>query len=153
MTTQEKIKYYLSLCNNRQCVEFALHCAKATAKSSGVKDETVERCIGLVEKWLANPTEVSNLEFSEAASSASHAAYAASHAASSAAYAAYAASHAAYAASHAAYAASHAAYAASHASHAASSSASYEDKRKEQLTHLLTNILKSNAFDKLMADV
>jgi hypothetical protein len=146
MTTQEKIKYYLSFCKHLQCVEFALYCAKDVAKSSGVKDERVWKCIDLVEKWLDNPAEVSNSELSEASHAASYAAYAAAHAA-------YAASSAAYASHAASHAASYAAYAAAHAAHAAYAASSAEDKNREQLTHLLTNILKLNAFDKLMANI
>jgi hypothetical protein len=138
MTTQNKIHYYLSFCTHRQCVEFALYCAKDAVNTSKLRDEKPRKCIDLIEKWLTNPNTVTEKELHDAASHAAHAvdnaAYHAAHAAANAAHAAANAAHVNYADS-----ASRAAY-----------FACTKDKRKEQLTYLLNNVLKLNEFDKLI---
>jgi hypothetical protein len=147
MTTQNKIHYYLSLCTHRQCVEFALYCAKDAVNTSKLRDEKPRKCIDLIEKWLINPNTVTEKELVNTASAAYNAARAAYHAAH---YAAYHATHAA--AYHAAYAAHYAANAAATVAFA-DRSIHGENKKKEQLKYLLTNVLKLNEFDKLMANI
>jgi hypothetical protein len=162
VTTQDKIHYYLSLCTHRQCVEFALYCAKDAANTSKLRDENINKCIDLIEKWLINPNTVTEKELVNTAIAASHAAhYATYHAAHAAANAANAAANAAHAAAHAVdNAAAHAvdnvayaSYADAHAAANAAHSICIKDKRKEQLTYLLNNVLKLNEFDKLMANM
>jgi hypothetical protein len=160
MTIHDKIKHYLSLCTHRQCVEFALYCAKDAARTSKSNNKKTKKCIDLIEKWLINPKAVTGKELHDAvysdyvvAHSDNCAAYAAAHAVHSANfaanYAAHSANYAAHAAANAAHAANYAAHAAAHAVH----SIRIEDKQKEQLKYLLMNVLKLTEFDKLMANI
>jgi hypothetical protein len=146
MTTQNKIHYYLSFCTHRQCVEFALYCAKDAVNTSKLRDEKPKKCIDLIEKWLTNPNTVTEKELHDAAyHAASHPTYHAAH------YAAYNAAHAAANAAHAAANVAYANYADS-ASRAAYFACT-KDKRKEQLKYLLNNVLKLNEFDKLITNM
>ena len=93
------IKELLSLktVSRQTKVRFAFYCAKQALPNcpKGARPKE-ERCLALVERWLANPRTVSEEELREAADAA-YAAYAA-YSAAYAAYAAYPAAYAAYAA-------------------------------------------------------
>jgi hypothetical protein len=149
MTTQDKIKHYLSLCTHRQCVEFALYCAKDAARTSKSNNKNTRKCIDLVEKWIINPKAVTDQELHDAV----YADYVVAHSDNCAAYATAHAVHSAnFAANYAAHSANYAAYQAVYAA-SASNPTRVEYKQKEQLKYLLMNVLKLTEFDKLMANI
>src|SRR3990167_5307908 len=112
MTNNELLKICLAALNEADCrqaikgllnletvsrqtkVRFALYCAKqALPNCPKGESPKAERCLALVERWLANPEEVSEAEVREAYAADYSAAYATYYSATYyASYAAYAAS-------------------------------------------------------------
>ncbi len=152
------IKALLQLLPHKLQVRFALNCAIDAKIHLDKTDTSSLKCIELVEKWLKDPSSVSNAELTAYAStySASYAAAASdaastysaaasAHASSAASYAAHASDYASASASYASYAAS--AYASASASSAASASRKeklkqYENDLKEIIKGL-TNLQKA----------